>query len=45
LLDDLTAKVSVDQAPVGAMNSLDEAHIANAMLAGELRKCLGFEKT
>jgi hypothetical protein len=45
LLDDLTAKVRVDQASHGAINSIHKAVVANAVLASKLRKRLGFENT
>ena len=43
LLDDLAAKVGVDQASLGTVNGLDKRRIIDAILAGKLRKRFGFE--
>jgi hypothetical protein len=45
LLDDVTAKVSVDQASFGPLDSLDKTEIPDAVLSRELRQGLGFENT
>lgn len=45
LFDDLAAKIGVDLATLGTVNGLYKGCIADAMLAGELRKCFSFENT
>jgi hypothetical protein len=43
LLDDLTAKVSVDQTPYSSFNGIHEAIITDAVLLRKLRECFGLE--
>lgn len=45
LLNDLAAKIGVDQATLGTINGLNKGCIVDAMVAGELRKRFGFENT
>lgn len=44
-MTDLAAQVGIDQASLGTVNGLDKGRIADAMLAGELRKGLGLENS
>jgi hypothetical protein len=43
LLDDLTAKVGIDQTPDGSFDGIHQAIVTDAVLSRELRKRSGFE--
>jgi hypothetical protein len=43
LLDDLTAKISIDQTPNGSFDGIHKAVVADAVLSRKLRKRFGFE--
>jgi hypothetical protein len=43
LLDDLTAKISIDQTPNGSFDGLHKAVVTDAVLSRKLRKRFGFE--
>jgi len=43
LLDDLTAKVSIDQTPDGSFDGIHKAIVTDAVPSRKLRKRFGFE--
>jgi hypothetical protein len=43
LLDDLTAKISIDQTPNGPFDGIHKAIVTDAVLSRKLRKRFGFE--
>ena len=43
LLDDLTAKVGIDQTPDGSFDGIHKAIVTDAVLSRKLRKRFGFE--